>query len=151
MNAEIRVLGPADAVLLSERSAADVFDEEVAPQLAAEFLADARHHIVGAIEHETLVGFASAVDYVHPDKPRELWINEVGVAPTHRRRGIGRALLEELLAHGRRLGCREAWLGTEPENVAALALYRSIRANEQPMVYVTFPLGERDGSDADAT
>jgi hypothetical protein len=29
---------------------------------------------------DTVVGFASAVHYVHPDKAPELWINEVGVA-----------------------------------------------------------------------
>jgi len=42
---------------------------------------DPRHHLVVAVEH-VVVGFCSAVDYIQPDKPPELWINEVGVAPT---------------------------------------------------------------------
>jgi aminoglycoside 6'-N-acetyltransferase I len=60
----------------------------------AEFLRDERHHLAVAIEDETVVGFASGVHYVHPDKPAELWINEVGVAPSHHRRGIGKPLLQ---------------------------------------------------------
>ena len=57
----------------------------------AEFLADSRHHLAVAVDEGRVVGMASAVHYVHPDKPPELWINEVGVAPTHRGLGIGRA------------------------------------------------------------
>lgn len=30
-----------------------------------------------------------------------------------------------MLAHGRRLGCTEAWVTTETSNTAALALYRA--------------------------
>ncbi len=59
---------------------------------------------------------ASAVHYVHLDKVPELWINEVGVAPSHQRQGIGRRLLEALLQHGRALGCAETWVLTEEEN-----------------------------------
>ena len=41
----------------------------------------------------------SAVHYVHPDKLRpELWINEVGVAASHRRRGLGTRLLLAVFA-----------------------------------------------------
>ena len=58
------------------------------------------------------MGFASGVDYIHPDKPREFWINEVGVAPSHRDRGLGKAVLRTLLDHARALGCREAWVLT---------------------------------------
>jgi aminoglycoside 6'-N-acetyltransferase I len=67
----------------------------------------------------------SAVDYVHPDKAPQLWINEVGVAPSHQRRGIGRLLIDAMLAHGRALGCTEAWLGTEDNNAPARRLYES--------------------------
>ena len=48
-----------------------------------------RHHLVAAIADDRLVGFISALDYWHPDKPRGLWINEVGVAPTWQHRGAG--------------------------------------------------------------
>ncbi len=42
---------------------------------------------------------ASGVDYIHPDKPRELWINEVGTASTHRGRGIGKKVVTALVEH----------------------------------------------------
>jgi ribosomal protein S18 acetylase RimI-like enzyme len=80
------------------------------------------------------------VHYVHPDKPPELWINEVGVSGAYRDRGIGRQLLETLKTHGRALGCGEAWVLTEPGNAAARALYRAAGGAEAEIVYVTIPL-----------
>ena len=135
----IRRLGPDDSRLLDD-VAGEVFDHPVDPALASEFLADARHHLVVACAGTTVVGMATALHYVHPDKPSELWINEIGVAPAYRRCGIGTRLLEALLAHGRAIGCREAWLGTEESNVAARRLYAKVRGREEAMVYVTFAI-----------
>ena len=69
-----------------ENVAPDVFDNPIEPEFAKEFLADPRHHIAVAIDRDLIVGFASGVHYLHPDKPLELFVNEVGVAPTHQRR-----------------------------------------------------------------
>lgn len=135
----IRLLGRGDAGVLDE-VAADVFDHPVDPALASEFLADPRHHLVVACTGTTVVGMASALHYVHPDKPAELWVNEVGVAPPYRRLGIGTRLLEALFAHGRAIGCREAWLGTEESNGAARRLYAKVRGREEAMVCVAFAL-----------
>ncbi len=122
MVTEIRMLGPGDEAALAH-VADDVFDNAVNPALAREFLADPRHHIAVAADDGLVVGFASAVHYVHPDKPAELWVNEVAVAPSHQRRGLGRAALAALLAHGRSLGCVTAWVLTDRDNKAARALY----------------------------
>ncbi|HEY0859014.1 MAG TPA: GNAT family N-acetyltransferase [Albitalea sp.] len=135
----IRLLGQHDAALL-DRVAPDVFDQPVSPRWAAEFLADPRHHMVVPLDEGQVVGMASGVHYVHPDKAPELWVNEVGVAPTHEGRGIGRQLLRALFAHGRALGCTEAWLGTEPDNTRARRLYAALGGQEETMVYVTFRL-----------
>lgn len=141
MSVEIRVLGPEDGALLT-RVAAGVFDHEVDPALSAEFLHDPRHHLAVAIDEDTIVGFASGVHYVHPDKPAELWINEVGVAPSHQRRGIGRALLRAVFARGRALGCREAWVLTSPANGPAIRMYESVGGRDlaDPPVMFTFRL-----------
>jgi hypothetical protein len=72
---QIRILGAPDVALL-QNTGDDVFDKAISPRLTSEFLADPRHHIAAAIEGDTVVGFVSAVHYVHPDKPPELWINE---------------------------------------------------------------------------
>jgi GNAT superfamily N-acetyltransferase len=138
---EIRILGANDAGVL-DRVAPDVFDDPVDARWSAEFLADPRHHLAAALEGEVVVGFASAVHYVHPDKPTELWINEVGVAPTHQGRGIGKRLLAALFAHARELGCGEAWVLTGYDNTAARRLYAAAGGEEspEPTLMITFPL-----------
>lgn len=138
----IKLLQPTDASML-EASAPDVFDDPIDLQRAGEFLRDPRHHIVAAIDEGTVVGFASAVHYIHPDKPApELWINEVGVAASHRGRGLGKAIIATLLEHARRLGCREAWVLTERDNKAAMRLYSTSGGAEAPgdTVMFNFPL-----------
>ena len=136
---EIRLLGAADAPVLA-RVGENVFDHPVDERFTRAFLDDPRHHMVVALDDGVVVGMCSAVDYVHPDKAPQLWINELGVAASRRRRGIGRRLLDAMLAHGRRLGCTEAWLGTEPDNVPARALYESAGAQPEPFVLYAFPL-----------
>jgi ribosomal protein S18 acetylase RimI-like enzyme len=122
---DIRILAAGDEGVLAS-VAPGVFDNPVDPDLANEFLVDPHHHIAAAIDGGVVVGFASGVDYIHPDKPREFWINEVGVAPTHRGRGLGKSVLRALLEHARALGCREAWVLTETDNEAANALYAAL-------------------------
>ncbi len=135
----IRLLGSGDLAVLGQ-VAAEVFDRAIDPVIWAEFLADPRHHLAVAVDGDVVVGFASAVHYVHPDKPPQLWINEVGVAPTHQRRGLARGLLDALLIKGRALGCSEAWVLTEEDNAAARAAYRSAGGQETTgVVMVTFP------------
>lgn len=137
---KIQRLTNADRPVL-DRVAEGVFDHEVDKALAAEFLGDPRHHIWVAVEDGAVVGFASALHYVHPDKPTELWINEVGVAPSFQRQGVAKAILEALLAYARSLGCAEAWVLTEDDNTAARALYGSVGGREtQRPVMVSFNL-----------
>jgi ribosomal protein S18 acetylase RimI-like enzyme len=138
---DIRLLTIADRAVL-ENLTKGVFDDPVDEVRALEFLADPRHHICVAIEDGCVVGFASAVHYVHPDKPTpEFWINEVGVAPTFHRRGLANAILCELLSHAKSLGCIEAWVLTDEDNAAARALYSSAGGEEKPLqLMVNFDL-----------
>jgi aminoglycoside 6'-N-acetyltransferase I len=147
MTAIVRVLDPGDAALL-ERVAPEVLDRSVVPRLAAEFLADPRHHIAVAIEDGLVVAFASGVHYVHPDKPAELWINEVGVSPAHRRGGLGAAVVGTLLDEGRRRGCVNAWVLTDRSNDAAMGLYGSCGGVEAKgdTVMFEFPLAPAAGA-----
>jgi ribosomal protein S18 acetylase RimI-like enzyme len=138
----IRFLGSADAAVLAS-VAPEVFDNEVDPRWTAEFLADPRHHIAVALAGEQVVGMATAVHYLHPDKGPELWINEVAVAPSFRNQGIGKQLMAKLLSRGRALGCTEAWLGTEESNTAARRLYAAVGGVEEAMVYITFELDDK--------
>ena len=128
---EVKLLGPADSNIL-DNVAAEVFDDPIVISSAREFLNDARHRLVVALDDNLVVGFVSAVIYLHPDKTApELWINEIGVAPTHQRQGIGKMLLQYLLENARQWGCVEAWVLTERDNIAAMAMYRSAGGVEE--------------------
>jgi ribosomal protein S18 acetylase RimI-like enzyme len=127
---EIKVLERGDAPILF-KVAAEVFDKPVNAHLTREFLEDPRHHIAVAIDDGWVVGFASAVHYIHPDKRPELWINEVAIAPTHRRRGLGKALLSALFKAGSARDCAVAWVLTGRGNSAAMALYSSLGGIER--------------------
>jgi ribosomal protein S18 acetylase RimI-like enzyme len=129
---------------LLKNVAPNVFDNEVDDRLVSEFLSDDRHHIAVAIDNGQVIGFASGVHYVHPDKPAEMFINEVGVADEYQGRGIGKAIMKTLLDHARSLGCVNAWVLTERSNKAAMALYASTGGRESAPdeVMLTFPLDE---------
>ncbi|MBO6574003.1 MAG: GNAT family N-acetyltransferase [Rhodothermales bacterium] len=138
---QIRLLADGDGDVLRSVDP-DVFDNPVVERLADEFLQDPRHHIVVATEETVVVGFASGIDYVHPDKPPELFVLEVGVAETHQRRGIASKLIRRLLSHARSIGCKNAWVATETTNHAARALYESLSGQEEAdrAVVYNFPL-----------
>jgi ribosomal protein S18 acetylase RimI-like enzyme len=125
---EFRRLLPADAVLF-ERVAEEVFDEAVDPVRLSAYLSQPCHHMIVAIHDGVVVGQTAAVVHRHPDKPTELYIDEVGVADGYRRQGIARRMLALMLAHGKAIGCEEAWVGTEPDNLPARGLYEQRRHN----------------------
>lgn len=138
-NITIRMLDADEAAVL-DHVAEDVFDNAVDARWTAEFFADSRHHLAVALDGGQVVGFASGVHYVHPDKAPELFVDEVGVAPTHQGQGIARRLMETLLAHGRALGCVQAWVGTDHDNAAANRLYASVGGVPEPFVLYAFDL-----------
>jgi aminoglycoside 6'-N-acetyltransferase I len=141
MAAVVRRLCPGDVQLLVD-AGAEVFDAAVSRERAAGFLADPRHRLVGAIVGGRLVGFASGVVCLHPDKPPQLFVAEVGVAPRLQRRGLGKALLEAMLAEARGAGCDHAWVATEVTNAPAQALYLGAGgvADAEPATVFTFRL-----------
>lgn len=126
---------------LFENIAPDVFDEPIDPERLAAYLAEPGHLMVLAFDGDTVVGQCAGVIHRHPDKPTELYVDEVGTASTHLRQGIARKMLAELFAWGRELGCTEAWLGTERDNHAANALYRGLTPTEDEAIqYYLFKL-----------
>jgi ribosomal protein S18 acetylase RimI-like enzyme len=147
VTAEIRLLTPADAPLF-DHVAEGVFDEPVDPQRLAAYLREPGHFFIAALADGMMVGQCAAVIHRHPDKAPELYIDEVGVADAYLRRGIAAKMLEAMLALGREKCCEEAWLGTEPDNVPARALYngRAALPVEEFVMYVFDLDAERPGS-----
>ena len=109
---------------------------------AAALLADPERHAAVALARGRVVGVALAWQRPGPDAP-VLVVADVAVAPSHRRRGVGRRLLQTLLAHGRAMGCGEATVETDRDDVAARALCAAAGGVEvlEPRVRVAFPLG----------
>ena len=113
-------------------AAADLFDGPPLAEATERFLATAGHHLLLAYDDEgRAVGMITGVEMTHPDKGTEMFVYELSVVPEARRRGIGKALVTELAAIARRNGCYGMWVGTEPDNEAALATYRRAGADEE--------------------
>ena len=130
---EIRRIGPGDASLF-RNIAPEVFDEPVRDDRLSAYLAEPGHHLIAALADGQVVGQCAAVVHRHPDKVAELFIDEVGTALGYRRQGIARAMIAAMLDWGRELGCGEVWVGTEPVNAAARALYASFGLPEQTTI-----------------
>ena len=139
---EILRLSPENAAVL-DRVADEVFDEPVRPERLAAYLAEPDHVMLVALAGRIVVGQCAAVVHRHPDKVTELYIDEVGVAPVFQRKGIARAMVERMLAIGKELGCGEAWVGTEPDNLPARRLYESVKVRRdeaEPFVMYLYAL-----------
>lgn len=133
----IKTLDPNNMHLLN-KSVHDVFDYAIDPLQLAAFVEDPRHLMAVAVENETVVGMASGVECFHPDKQPQLFINEVGVASTHRRQGIGRELVMTLIASAKKRGCTSAWLGTDSDNVAGQACFGSVPGGGEPQPFLLY-------------
>jgi ribosomal protein S18 acetylase RimI-like enzyme len=121
--------------------AADLFDSPPLAAATERFLAEPGHHLLFAYDGEDPVGMISGVEMTHPDKGTEMFVYEMGVAPAARLRGVATALVEALAAIARERGCYGMWVGTEPDNEAALATYRRGGANEEaPFVLLSWDL-----------
>ncbi|MEM9197604.1 MAG: GNAT family N-acetyltransferase [Pseudomonadota bacterium] len=135
--AQIRLLSTQHVGLLAT-APAGLFDGPVTAASAEKYLSDPRNLMAGAVSGDMLVGFASALDHHHPDKPGELWINEISVLEAHRRQGIGRALIACLRAHARLQGLATVWVLAEARDPAACAFYRAIGATADETVMFTY-------------
>jgi aminoglycoside 6'-N-acetyltransferase I len=140
MTIEIRRLVPADAALF-DRVAEGVFDRAIDRSTLTHYLASPGHHLLAAVSDGEIVGQLAAVVHRHPDlRPTELYIDEIAVTPALRRQGVATRLLDAAFALGRELGCAEAWVGTEPDNAAAHALYRRLSLPVESFAMYVFRL-----------
>lgn len=136
---EIKRLDVGDAAVLA-RVAEDVFDEPINPERVAAYLAEPGHIMLVALADNEVVAQVAAVIHRHPDKPTELYLDEVGVAPDFRRQGLAKQMLGEMLAIGKAAGCAEAWVGTEIDNELARKLYESRGGVAEPFVMYVYEL-----------
>jgi ribosomal-protein-alanine N-acetyltransferase len=119
MKPDFRRAGPADlpAVLAIERASFGVPWSEAA--VRPELVDDGRHLPVLAVVGDHVAGFA--LIWVIVD---ELHLVNFAIDPAFRRRGVGRALLEEIFRLARERGLLRVTLEVRESNEAARALYR---------------------------
>lgn len=80
---------------------------------------ESRHYLVAEdAGAETLLGYAGLVVVGH-----QADVQTLAVAPSAQGRGLGRRLLDALIAEAARRGAREVLLDVRADNVAAQALY----------------------------
>jgi ribosomal protein S18 acetylase RimI-like enzyme len=120
----IRRLGPGDEAEIVR--AAPLFDERPNPDAARAYLEEDRNVFLLAEQSGTAVGFLRATELGQLKSCRkQMFLYEIGVDPSFRRRGIGRDLVLWLLGYCRERRFEEAFVFTDPANEAAVGLYRS--------------------------
>ena len=138
MTVDIRRIGPADAGLL-DRVADDVFDDDIDPVKLTAYLAIPGRLMVLGVDDGLVVGQARGMIQRHPDKPTELYVDNLGVTPDRQREKIATRLLDELTAWGLENGCEGAWVATETDNEPARALYALRGAEPETFVVYFYP------------
>lgn len=128
------IIARAGDIGLFGQVAPGVFDAPIDPTRLRAYLDEPSHFIVLALLDELVVGQTAAVVHRHPDKPTELYLDEVGVGDRFLRQGIAGLMVERALEEGRARGCQECWLGTEVSNVAASGLYRRWQPCPEPFL-----------------
>ncbi len=78
----------------------------------ARFLVDNSHYLIVATADGGVVDFVLAYRLARIDRDQAVYLHEIDVLPAYRRRGIGTALMEEMLRLCRAEGILKLWLGT---------------------------------------
>lgn len=131
---DIHPISDANSALL-DMVAPDVFDSPIHPQMLAAFCNQPGHFLAVATIDRLVVGQVRAILHLSPDEPAVLYIDNLGVTPKHKRKGIARALMQSALEWGHARGARSFWVATEIDNAEARAFYASLSLDEQPVAY----------------
>lgn len=115
-----------------------VFDHQINSTYLSSFLACPRHVMFLACHEKKVVGMVSGVEYFHPDKAPQMWINEVGVAPEYRGRKIGRRLIQAVIDYSEAKQIDYVWLGTDNNNKEAQACFNAVPEGEPPQAFLLY-------------
>jgi ribosomal protein S18 acetylase RimI-like enzyme len=83
-----------------------------------------------AKDDEKIAGAALCYELPHPAGEHSLYVHELDTHPHYRRQGVATALMNELNKIAAHRGLTEVWLGTETDNDAANAFYKSLHPYE---------------------
>ena len=137
----IRRLGPPDAALAvgALRSLKETARDDLGDEVLRRFLARPENVLLVADEGTTPAGYLVAYFLDRVDRPESMaCLYEIGVSAEHRRRGIGRALIEELQRICREARVMKVWVVASRSNEAAMRLYAGTGAREAGVDDVVF-------------
>lgn len=123
---------------LLNKVAPGVFDHDIDPARLRKYLANPANWMVLALHCELVVGMCMSVVHDHPDKPTELFLDEIGTGDDWRRQGIARTLMNKVFERADAEHIEEVWLGTEPDNDAANGLYKVFKHEREDAVIYYF-------------
>jgi aminoglycoside 3-N-acetyltransferase I len=111
----------------------------VSQAYASDLLARREFWAIAAFDGDVLVGGLTA--HALPmtrNEQTELFIYDIAVQPAQQRRGIGRRLIESLLASSRDEGIRVAFVPADNEDQHALDFYRAVGGEPADVTIFTF-------------
>lgn len=113
----------------------EVFDYDISARHVTLYLAQSGHKLFVAEEAGIVVGQIRGMIHFQPDEPAHLYIDNLGVAPTHKRQGIACALFTALTSWAKSKGCKSFWVATECDNDEGNGFYRGIRLEGEKMYF----------------
>ncbi|AVX02567.1 aminoglycoside 6'-N-acetyltransferase [Maritalea myrionectae] len=134
MSADIHIITRANMNLL-DAVAPDVFDHPIQPALLAEFCDQPGHFMAVAERDHLVVGQIRAMLHYNPDEPPILYIDNLGVTPNQKRKGIATALFAAALDWGRSHSIGSYWVATELDNDEGNRFYESLDLKGVQMIY----------------
>jgi aminoglycoside 6'-N-acetyltransferase I len=123
----------------------ELFDGKIDADRLAACLAQQNHILLVAILDGRIVGQVLGMIHRHPDTPTELYIDDLAVSETVRRRGIATRMLKQLLSIGAESGCEEVWVASDTDNGPAKKFYRSLNLGIRKAVVFEGYLSGIDG------
>ncbi len=129
---------------------ADVFEDEAAyahqrpdDRYLRDWLSNPNHFAIVAFEHEKLVGGLAAYRLQKFEQARsEIYIYDLGVKLTHRRRGIATALINVLKNIAAGLDAWVIYVQADHGDEPAIALYESLGEREE-VLHFDIPVGTK--------
>lgn len=154
-----RRLGADDVRLAAQTFAmmGVVFGDEPRPAPSERYLADllARPDLwayAALVDGQPVGGLTAFLLPLTRVEAAELFVYDVAVREDWQRRGVGRALLEQVRADGAAAGVPELWVPADDEDTHALEFYRRTGGSPQAVTIFTYPTGTgRRGTDSPST
>ncbi len=141
MPATVHQITPANTTLLA-RVDPDIFDHPIDPARLAAYVADPLHAMFVAIEDDLVVGQIRGSVHLQTDRASDLYIDNLGTAPTLQRRGIASAMMKAMLGWGEAQGCTHAWVATETDNEQANGFYGAQRFTRDTIAMFAFEIAQ---------